>query len=237
MALATSGALSVGIAAGQNQNPKRSINEELGVAVTTTQTLGNAALRDLAGVSSGAISFSDFYGKSAGELVLDQDVTSTGIGGGGTIATYGTGYTSASPNPVVTGSPAIANGDDVRITITDNLSNIKVKFECQFTVTTNTSFPFFTTWAITGGTITNISTPSGASVNSSNNTILDVPSGTFSYPSGTPATKLSFSGTSPTASTPNFITGSNSIIYAPLSGSTPPNAIATEGFNLKIHKI
>ncbi len=237
MALATSGALSIGTAAGAGQNPKRSINEELGVAVTTSQTLGNEALRGLAGVSSGVISFSDFYGKSAAELILDQDVTSTGVGGGGTIATYGTGYTAASPNPVVTGSPAIANGDDVRITITDNSSNIKVKFECQFTVTTNTSFPFFTTWAITGGTITNITTPSGASVNSSDNKILDVPSGTFSYPSGTPATKLSFNGTSPTASTPNFITGSNSIQYIPLTGSTPPNAIATEGFNLKIHKI
>ena len=36
MALATSGALSIGTAAGAGQNPKRSINEELGVAVTTS---------------------------------------------------------------------------------------------------------------------------------------------------------------------------------------------------------
>ena len=195
MALASSGALSVGTQAGANQTPKRSINEELGVAVTTTQSLGNTALRELAEVSSGTIAFSDFYGKSGAETVLDQDNTSTGVGGGGTIATYGTQYTNASPNPVVTGTPAVANGDTARIIITDNSNNVKVKFNCNVTVVTNTSFPYFTTWAITGGTITNIVTPSGASVNSSNNTRLDVPSGTFSYSAGTPVTTLSFNGT------------------------------------------
>lgn len=237
MGLVTSGAISVGTGAGAGQNPKRSINEELGVAVTTEQELGNTALRQLSGISTGEITMADFYGKSGAETVLDQDNTSTSAGGGGTIATYGTAYTNASPNPVVTGTPALANGDSARIIISDNSNNVKVKFSCNVTVATITSFPYFTTWGITGGTITNIETPSGASVNSSDNTKLDVPSGTFSYSAGTPVTVLTFSGTSPTASTPNFITGSNSIVYVPASGSNPPNAISTEGFNLTIQKL
>ena len=40
------------------------INVELGVAGTTTASLGQASYRSLAGVASGAISLSNFYGKS-----------------------------------------------------------------------------------------------------------------------------------------------------------------------------
>lgn len=41
------------------------INVELGVAGTTTASLGQASYRSLAGVASGAISLSNFYGKSS----------------------------------------------------------------------------------------------------------------------------------------------------------------------------
>lgn len=59
MALATSGTMSIG---GTTAN--RSINLELGLSATTSSNMNSAALRGLAGVSSGAISLSNFYGKS-----------------------------------------------------------------------------------------------------------------------------------------------------------------------------
>ena len=62
MALATSGTMSIG---GTTAN--RSINLELGRSATATSSLGESALRTLAGVSSGAISMSNFYGKSSAE--------------------------------------------------------------------------------------------------------------------------------------------------------------------------
>lgn len=59
MTLASSGEISIG---GSTAN--RSINLELGLAATATSSLNDAGFRTLAGVSSGAISMSDFYGKS-----------------------------------------------------------------------------------------------------------------------------------------------------------------------------
>lgn len=59
MTLASSGEISIG---GSTAN--RSINLELGRSATATSSLGESALRTLAGVSSGAISLSSFYGKS-----------------------------------------------------------------------------------------------------------------------------------------------------------------------------
>tara|TARA_R100001510_G_scaffold39322_1_gene35773 strand:+ start:213 stop:926 length:714 start_codon:yes stop_codon:yes gene_type:complete len=237
MALATSGALSVGTTAGANQNPKRSINEELGVAVTTPQSLANSTLRNLAGVSSGTISFSDFYGASAGANLIDIDTTGSSTSGTSVFRTYGTGYTTSTPNPILSGSPALSNGDSARFKITDNGGTLKVQFDCQVTVATSGSFPFLTTFTITGGTITNISAPSGASVNSSDNTKLDVPSGTFSYSTGTPTTVISITGSTPSGSTPSFITGSNTITFTAGSGSVPPNATGTEAENFKADKI
>ncbi len=54
MALQSSGAISF-----------NNINVELGVAGTTSASLNQASYRTLAGVASGAISLSNFYGKSA----------------------------------------------------------------------------------------------------------------------------------------------------------------------------
>jgi hypothetical protein len=69
MALATSGTISIG---GTTAN--RSINLELGRSATATSSLGESALRTLAGSSSNtAISMSEFYGKSAfsGDKIFD----------------------------------------------------------------------------------------------------------------------------------------------------------------------
>jgi len=58
MALQSSGAISF-----------NNINVELGVAGTTQASLNQSSYRTLAGVASGAISMSNFYGKSAGTPV------------------------------------------------------------------------------------------------------------------------------------------------------------------------
>lgn len=59
MPLNSSGAISIG-----GSTTGQSINLELGRSATATSSLGETALRNLAGVASGAISLSSFYGKS-----------------------------------------------------------------------------------------------------------------------------------------------------------------------------
>ena len=60
MALQPSGLMSIG-----GPTSGRSINLELGRSATATSSLGESDLRSLAGVPSGAISMSDFYGASS----------------------------------------------------------------------------------------------------------------------------------------------------------------------------
>lgn len=60
MALASSGTMSIG---GTTIN--RSINLELGLSQNATSSMGSTTLRNLAGVTSGTIQMSDFYGASA----------------------------------------------------------------------------------------------------------------------------------------------------------------------------
>ena len=60
MALESSGTMSIG-----GSTSGRSINLELGRSANATSSLGETDLRDLAGVASGAISMSNFYGASA----------------------------------------------------------------------------------------------------------------------------------------------------------------------------
>lgn len=64
MALVSSGTISIG---GTTTN--RSINLELGRSATATSSLNETDLRNLAGVSSGTISLSNFYGKSADNFI------------------------------------------------------------------------------------------------------------------------------------------------------------------------
>lgn len=59
MPLVSSGEISIG-----GSTTDRSINLELGRSATASSNLNETALRNLAGVSSGAISLSSFYGKS-----------------------------------------------------------------------------------------------------------------------------------------------------------------------------
>ena len=66
MTLAASGEISIG---GSVTN--RSINVELGRAATATSNMNETTLRTLAGVSSGAISMSNFYGKSNADYTPD----------------------------------------------------------------------------------------------------------------------------------------------------------------------
>ncbi|GEM_PF-4869701 len=65
MALASSGTMSIG---GTSTN--RSINVELGLAQNANSSLGQTSFRNLAGVASGAIQMSDFYGASAGTCTM-----------------------------------------------------------------------------------------------------------------------------------------------------------------------
>ena len=234
MTLVASGAISFGVTAGAGQTPKRSIYEELGISVTSTRSLGSTDMRGLADkLGNGTISISDFYGKSAGTTLLNINFTAAAS----RLLVYGGGYTAASPNPVLSGGTLLGNGDSAKFIITNNSSTVKVQFNATVDVSTSGSFPYLTTYTVRGGTISNIAAPSGASVNSSDNKKLDVPAGTFSYPSGTHVTTLSFTGSTPSGSTPNFITGSNSVSFVEASGSAPPNALQTEAINLKLIKL
>ena len=229
MALATSGALSIGGFAGSGITPRRSINEELGRTLTQPLSLSNQLCRNLAGVGNqpATISFSDFYGKSAGANVLDTNVTNTSVSGSNTlIQTYGFGFNNSSnPNPIISN---FANGDSMRVTFQNSSGTQIFQFTCDVTKSTSASFPFYTSVLIDGGTITNISsTPSGASVNSSDNTKITLPSGFCTFTDGNNSTvSFSFSATQPSASSPNFITGSNQMTFTRLTSnsSTPPSS-------------
>ncbi len=224
MALATSGALSIGGFAGSGLTPRRSINEELGASLTTQRSLSEQPLRNLAGVGNAptTISFSDFYGATAGANILDTNVTSTSTDGTSQNQAYGINFTASNVNPIVNG---LADGDTMRVTFQNSSGTQIFQFTCDVTKSTSASFPFYTSVVIDGGTITNISsTPSGASVNSSDNSKITLPSGFCSFSAGNSTVSFSFSATQPSASTPNFVTGSNQMTFTRLtsSGTGPP---------------
>ena len=87
MALAGSGTISIG-----GSTATRSINLELSRSATATSSMGETALRTLAGVSSGAISMSNFYGKSDNLWALGM-VAETVVSGYVTYYGYGPGPT------------------------------------------------------------------------------------------------------------------------------------------------
>lgn len=76
MTLASSGIISIG-----GSTTDRSINLELGRSATATSNLNETSLRDLADVSSGAISLDDFYGKSAWQATGNEAIGSWPTGG------------------------------------------------------------------------------------------------------------------------------------------------------------
>ena len=79
MALESSGTMSIG-----GSTTGRSINLELDRSATATSSLGESALRTLAGVASGAISISDFYGASN---AIDVQTVTAAVSG-----TYGSSF-------------------------------------------------------------------------------------------------------------------------------------------------
>lgn len=101
MALVSSGSISLG-----GSTSGRSINLELDRAATAQISLNDTIARDLAGVASGTISLSNFYGKSSfSGVILDNLLIVAGGGGGG--RDFGTGggaggvlsYTNLTINP------------------------------------------------------------------------------------------------------------------------------------------
>jgi hypothetical protein len=82
MPLVSSGEISIG-----GSTTDRSINLELGRSATATSSLNESALRTLAGVASGAISLSSFYGKANASVAISNqsalDYSYAGSGGQG----------------------------------------------------------------------------------------------------------------------------------------------------------
>ena len=226
MTMATSGALSIGGTAGSGITPRRSINEELGRSLTAQLNLSSDISRNLAGVGDqpATISFSDFYGKSAGANVLDTNVKTTTSDGISQIQIYEQNLTSGQ-SAIITN---FADGDTMRVTFQNSSGTQIFQFTCDVSKSTSASFPFLTTVGIDGGTITNISsTPSGASVNSSDNSKITLPSGFCSFTDGNNSTvSFTFSATQPSANTPNFITGGTTMTFTRLtsSSSSPPSS-------------
>jgi len=132
MPLVSSGEISIG---GSTTN--RSINLELGRSATATSSLNESALRTLAGVSSGQISLSSFYGKSnASVAISDQtayNYSLVGIGGTAT-ATY----------------RLHSNGQAYRTDFGGTL----VSINGEWRVSGDTSlFDAYATWSGSGGTV------------------------------------------------------------------------------------
>ena len=113
MALATSGIISIG---GTTAN--RSINLEISRSATASSSLGETDLRTLAGVSSGAISMSDFYGASSG-WVITEGSASTSYG---YTASYGsispTTYNSSTIRQIVTTSVTVKSSTSYILVLT-----------------------------------------------------------------------------------------------------------------------
>lgn len=88
MTLAASGQMSIG-----GSTSTRSINLELNRSATATSSLNETSLRSLAGVSSGAISISNFYGKSLATVnITNQSLSAQDIQLFGSYAFATSGY-------------------------------------------------------------------------------------------------------------------------------------------------
>lgn len=126
MPLVTSGEISIG---GSTTN--RSINLELGRSATATSSLNETALRNLAGVSSGAISLSNFYGKSNLAATLNN-------------------YNAGTYNVDIERSRYVGSGFvEVEVGVTLN-SNGTARYYYQDSGTATTNFTSFT-WLTGGG--------------------------------------------------------------------------------------
>jgi hypothetical protein len=153
MPLVSSGEISIG---GSTTN--RSINLELGRSATATSSLNESALRTLAGVASGAISLSNFYGKSnASVAISDQDAQNfsrAGLGGAAT-ATYELNSNGAAYR---------TNGQGTLVSISGE----------WLTAGSASQFDAYATWSGTGGSIGGSATGTWLNLGSTRNWTLTV---------------------------------------------------------------
>jgi hypothetical protein len=132
MPLVSSGEISIG-----GSTTDRSINLELGLSATATSSLNDAALRTLAGVASGAISLSSFYGKANASVAISNQSainnSKAGIGGTAT-ATYRLASTGAASRTNVGGTLVSISGE----WLTSGAASL---------------FDVYATWSGSGGTV------------------------------------------------------------------------------------
>ena len=111
MTLAASGEMSIG-----GSTSTRSINLELGRSATATSSMGESALRTLAGVSSGAISMSNFYGKSNRTFPTIDSIVAESSFNASAVVTFATnGSTPPWTSPTTTGI-----GSDYEVRLVQN---------------------------------------------------------------------------------------------------------------------
>lgn len=104
MTLASSGTISIG-----GTSTDRSINLELGRSATATSSLGESALRNLAGDTSGSIDLFTFRGKSNGPTVLDTQTVTVGKVNGNAYVGPQYGFNSYSSPPYGSCSDGTSN--------------------------------------------------------------------------------------------------------------------------------
>ena len=100
MTLASSGTMSIG-----GSTATRSINLELGLSASTSSSLGQTSFRTLAGVPSGAISMSNFYGKS-NRVAISYTFASSTANASLNVAAIG-GYVAGKSDITVTVNPSV----------------------------------------------------------------------------------------------------------------------------------
>ena len=147
MTLQSSGAISIA-----------NINTELGVASTTTLSLNDSAARTLAGVASGPISMSNFYGKSNAPAVTFTPNGGSSSGSPVALSNYGydvkvavvtiTCSASASwtwTRGTYSGASTVVVGGVSKSNISGTASGTSIKF----TVALGTG-PRYTNWTVSG---------------------------------------------------------------------------------------
>lgn len=133
MPLVSSGAISIG-----GSTTDRSINLELGRSATATSSLNESALRTLAGVASGTISLSSFYGKANASVAISNQsaINNSRAGLGGTaVARYQLNLNGAAYRTNISGSLVSINGE----WLTSGSASL---------------FDVYATWSGSGGTVT-----------------------------------------------------------------------------------
>jgi hypothetical protein len=136
MTLAASGTMSIG-----GTTATRSINLELGRASNAQSSMGESALRTLAGVPSGAISISNFYGKSntATPSFNTADTFYLSVSGSGGCSGTLTFVTDGTITKSSTGTGGWGTAPTAYITPTGSTTGITIR--CDFTLIARSGSP------------------------------------------------------------------------------------------------